>query len=234
MQQLIGELHALGSAERAAGAAGFFKTGKGEYGEGDVFIGVRVPDQRKVARKYAKILAPGDVAELLDSAIHEIRLTGLFILVYQYERAVTEQARKEVVDTYLDNLHGVNNWDLVDSSAHKILGPWLMDRSRKLLYDMAGSGDLWQQRIAVIATFHFINHRQYDDALKLTVLLMDHPHDLIHKAVGWMLREIGKRDYQAEFDFLRAYYKEMPRTMLRYAIERFDEETRQGFLKGEI
>lgn len=234
IQELVRELHALGSAERAVGAARFFKTGKGEYGEGDVFIGVSVPDQRKVARKYAKLLTLREVAEMLDAEIHEIRLTGLLILVSQYEQADTEDVKKEVVETYLDNLHGVNNWDLVDSSAHKILGPWLADKNRKLLYELAGSGNLWHQRIAVITTFHFINQRQYDDVMKLAVLLMDHPHDLIHKAVGWMLREVGKRDYQAEFDFLKAYYNDMPRTMLRYAIERFDEETRQRFLKGEI
>ena len=234
MQELLAELQALGSEEKAAGAARFFKTGKGEYGEGDVFLGVSVPDQRKLAGKYREMLSLEDLAVMLDSRLHEVRLTTVFILVEKFRLAQTDEERQAVVNAYLDNLHGTNNWDLVDSSAHKILGPWLMDRDRSLLYEMAGSGELWQQRIAVITTFHFIRQRQYDDTLKLAVLLMDHPHDLIHKAVGWMLREVGKLDYQVEFDFLKAYYQEMPRTMLRYAIERFDPETRQMFLKGEV
>jgi 3-methyladenine DNA glycosylase AlkD len=234
MQELLAELQALGSEEKAAGAARFFKTGKGEYGEGDVFLGVSVPDQRKLAGKYREMLSLEDLAVMLDSRLHEVRLTTVFILVEKFRLAQTDEERQAVVNAYLDNLHGTNNWDLVDSSAHKILGPWLMDRDRSLLYEMAGSGELWQQRIAVITTFHFIRQRQYDDTLKLAVLLMDHPHDLIHKAVGWMLREVGKLDYQVAFDFLKAYYREMPRTMLRYAIERFDPETRQMFLKGEV
>ena len=234
MQELLAELQALGSEEKAAGAARFFKTGKGEYGEGDVFLGVSVPDQRKLAGKYREMLSLDDLAVMLDSRLHEVRLTTVFILVEKFRLAQTDEERQAVVNAYLDNLHGTNNWDLVDSSAHKILGPWLMDRDRSLLYEMAGSGELWQQRIAVITTFHFIRQRQYDDTLKLAVLLMDHPHDLIHKAVGWMLREVGKLDYQVEFDFLKAYYREMPRTMLRYAIERFDPETRHMFLKGEV
>lgn len=234
MQELLAELQALGSEEKAAGAARFFKTGKGEYGEGDVFIGVSVQEQRKLAGKYRNLLSLDDLAVLLDSNLHEVRLTAVFILVEKFRLAQTEGERQAVVNAYLDNLHGTNNWDLVDSSAHKILGPWLAERDRSLLYEMAGSGELWKQRIAVISTFHFIRLRQYDDTLKLAVLLMDHPHDLIHKAVGWMLREVGKMDYQVEFDFLKAYYREMPRTMLRYAIERFDPETRQIFLKGEV
>ena len=234
MQELLAELQALGSEEKAAGAARFFKTGKGEYGEGDVFLGVSVPDQRKLAGKYRDMLSLDDLAVMLDSRLHEVRLTAVFILVEKFRLAQTEEERQAVVNAYLDNLHGTNNWDLVDSSAHKILGPWLAERDRSLLYEMAGSGELWQQRIAVITTFHFIRQRQYDDTLKLAVLLMSHPHDLIHKAVGWMLREVGKQDYQVEFDFLKAYYQEMPRTMLRYAIERFDPETRQMFLKGEV
>ena len=234
MQELLAELQSLGSEEKAAGAARFFKTGKGEYGEGDVFLGVSVPDQRKLAGKYRDMLSLDDLAVMLDSRLHEVRLTAVFILVEKFRLAQTEEERQAVVNAYLDNLHGTNNWDLVDSSAHKILGPWLAERDRSLLYEMAGSGKLWQQRIAVITTFHFIRQRQYDDTLKLAVLLMSHPHDLIHKAVGWMLREVGKQDYQVEFDFLKAYYQEMPRTMLRYAIERFDPETRQMFLKGEV
>jgi 3-methyladenine DNA glycosylase AlkD len=234
LKTLVQELHALGADEKASGAARFFKTGKGEYGEGDVFIGVSVPEQRRLAKKFWRIMPLEDLAVLLGSDVHEQRLTAVFILAEKFRQAKTREERQAAVHTYLDNLHGINNWDLVDSSAHIILGPWLADKSRDLLYEMAGSGDLWLQRIAVITTLHFIRQGQYNDTLKLAVLLMDHPHDLIHKAVGWMLREVGKRDYQVEFDFLKAYYREMPRTMLRYAIERFEPETRKRFLSGEV
>ena len=171
---------------------------------------------------------------LLDSEIHEHRLTALLILVYKYDKSNDEEDKSEIINAYLDNLSRVNNWDLVDLSADKLLGPYLFKRDKKLLYRFAESDDLWKQRIAIMSTFYFIKNNQYEDTLKLAEILIQHKHDLIHKAVGWMLREIGNRDYQIEYEFLKKRYNDMPRTMLRYAIEKFDEEVRQAFLKGKI
>lgn len=220
--------------KRAVDLARFFQTFPGGYGEGDTFLGVIVPDQRAVAKTFYKEMSLDEIALLLNENIHEYRLTAVFLLVLKYEKAKTEKEKQVVVDCYLENISGVNNWDIVDSSCHKILGPWLIDKDKSLLYEFAASGDLWLQRIAVITTLHFISKRQYDDALRLAEMLLHHPHDLIHKSVGWMLREIGKRDYDVEYNFLVNHYHQMPRTMLRYAIEKFDEEIRQGFLKGTI
>ncbi len=220
--------------KRAVDLACFFQAFPGGYGEGDTFLGVKVPDQRVVAKRFYKELSLDEIAVLLGENIHEHRLTAVFMLVLRYEKAKSEKEKQAVVDCYLENISGVNNWDIVDSSCHKILGPWLIDRDKGLLYEFAVSGDLWLQRIAVITTMHFISKHRYDDALRLAEMLLHHPHDLIHKAAGWMLREIGNRDYDVEYQFLVKHYQQMPRTMLRYAIEKFDEETRQGFLKGTI
>lgn len=220
--------------KRAGDLARFFQTHPGGYGEGDIFLGLKVPDQRSVAKQFYKDLGLDEISLLLNEKIHEYRLTAVFMLVLKYEKAKTEEEKRSVVDCYLKNISGVNNWDIVDSSCHRILGPWLMDKDKDLLYDFAASGDLWLQRIAVITTMHFISKRKYDDALRLAEILLHHPHDLIHKAVGWMLREIGNRDYEVEYNFLLKHYRQMPRTMLRYAIEKFDEDVRQGFLKGII
>lgn len=214
--------------------ARFFQAYPGGYGEGDTFLGVKVPHQREVARKYYKAISLEEIALLLNENIHEHRLTALFMLVLKYQKSKKEEEQKAIVDTYLENITGVNNWDLVDSSCYFILGPWLMERDKKLLYDFATSGQLWLQRIAMITTLHFIRNRHFDDALRLAEILLNHPHDLIHKAVGWMLREIGNRDYTVEYRFLLKHYRQMPRTMLRYAIEKFDEPVRQKFLKGEL
>lgn len=212
----------------------FFKTKPGEYGAGDIFIGVTVPNQRKVAKKFYKQLPLDVVEQLLHEPVHECRLTALFILVYKFEKMSTSSEKKAVVDIYLSNTAYINNWDLVDSSADKILGAYLLDKDKDILYEFADSKNLWKQRIAIMATFCFIKHNMYDDTLKIAVMLLNHKHDLIHKAVGWMLREIGKREFKVEFDFLKQYYRQMPRTMLRYAIERFDEDLRQQFLKGLV
>ncbi len=220
--------------KKAGELARFFQAFPGGYGEGDSFLGLTVPDQRAIAKKFYKQLFLEDVALLLQENVHEHRLTAVFVLVLKFEKACTEGDKREVVETYLQNIEGINNWDLVDSSAYKILGPWLMDKEKKMLYDFAESGNLWLQRIAIITTLHFIRNHQFADALKLAEILRNHPHDLIHKAVGWMLREIGNRNYKAEMEFLAKHYRNVPRTMLRYAIEKFDENTRQGFLKGEI
>lgn len=225
-------LRMCSNESHAAIALRFFKTGPGEYGEGDRFIGVRVPDIRRVARKF-KDLPLTDLEKLLHSDIHEERLLSLIIL--------TEKCRKEPVDIqtqiyelYLNNTAYINNWDLVDTSAEHIVGAFLKDRSRKPLYKLAKSDNLWERRIAIMSTFHFIKKGEFDETLKLAKLLVADTEDLIHKAVGWMLREVGNRDRSNEEVFLKKHYRHMPRTMLRYAIEKFPENIRQAYLKGTI
>ncbi len=212
----------------------FFKTGPGGYAEGDIFVGVTVPHQRKAAKKFFRQATLADVEKLLRDPVHEFRLTALFMLIYRYEKLVGEAEKKAVVDFYLANTAYINNWDLVDASADKILGAYLLDKEKDILYRLAGENDIWKQRMAVLATFHFIKQNRYDDTLRIAALLLNHRHDLIQKAVGWMLREIGKRDFAVEIAFLEQHYRQMPRTMLRYAIERFDEGLRQQFLKGLV
>ncbi|RKD30025.1 DNA alkylation repair protein [Thermohalobacter berrensis] len=220
--------------EKAEYLPKFFKAYPGGYGEGDKFIGVRVPNQRKIARKYYKKISLKEVEMLLQESIHEYRFTALIILVNKFQKIKKEEEKKEIVDLYLNNILYVNNWDLVDTSADKILGAYLFDKDKSLLYDLAQSDNLWKQRIAIISTFYFIKNHQFEDTLKLAKVLLNHEHDLIHKAVGWMLREIGKRDFNVEFNFLKEHYNKMPRTMLRYAIEKFEPELRKKFLKGLI
>ncbi len=211
----------------------FFKTGKGHYGEGDQFIGVTVPDTRIVAQKFSDIPF-GEIQSLLDSPIHEERLVGLLILVDQYQRG-DEQTKKDVFDFYLRNVERVNNWDLVDLSADKIVGAHLeKEKNRKLLDILSRSPHLWKKRIAIVSTFHFIRRKEFGDTFRITDTLMDDPHDLLHKACGWMLREVGKRDESALKSFLQKRYKRMPRTMLRYSIERFSPAERKKYLEGKI
>jgi 3-methyladenine DNA glycosylase AlkD len=221
------DLKSLGNKEKAGHCLRFFKTGKGEYGEGDKFLGVSVPEQRTVAKKY-KHIGLDEIEPLLKGSYHEYRLTGLFMLVQKYKKSP-----KEVVELYLKNKEYVNNWDLVDSSAHKILGVWLLDKDRNILYDLV-KGSLWDKRIAIISCFTFIREKDYDDALKISEILLHEKHDLLHKAVGWMLREVGNRDLAVEEKFLKKHYKVMPRMMLRYAIEKFEESKRKKYLRGEI
>ena len=224
------ELKKLASQKKAKILARFFKTGKGEYGEGDVFIGVTVPNQRLVAKKFVDADL-STIQKLLDSEVHEHRLTGLLILTYQYPKA-SEDVRREIIDFYLKNAKRVNNWDLVDLSAPKLLGQFISDnqKERKIIYKLVKSRNLWEQRIAMLSTFTLIRQNEFDDALKIAEELVDHDHDLIHKAVGWMLREIGKRDQEIEESFLKKHYKTMPRTMLRYAIERFDKSKKDFYM----
>ena len=229
LKQTQKDLKKLANPEKAKIMQRFFKTGKGQYGEGDIFIGPTVPEQRAIAKKYIN-LGFNDIEQLLVSKIHEYRLTGFFILVYQFEKA-DEKQRKEIVNFYLKNIKAANNWDLIDCVADKILGVYLLDKDKKLLYDFAKSNDLWEKRISIISTFTFIKNNQYKDTLKLAKILLNDSHDLIHKAVGWMLREVGKKDQKTEETFLKKHYKKMPRTMLRYAIERFEENKRQSYLK---
>lgn len=210
----------------------FFKTGPGEYAEGDILLGIRVPDVRKLVNEY-RGLTSGDVIPLLQSPLHEERLFALIVLVRAFAGG-DGPARKLIYDTYLDNTRYINNWDLVDSSAPQIVGAFLMDRSRKHLYRLAESASLWERRISVMATFHFVKSRQFADTLAIAALLVADREDLIQKAVGWMLREVGKRDLRSEEEFLKEHCRRMPRTMLRYAIEKFPEPKRQGYLAGTV
>jgi len=209
--------------------SGFFKTKKGQYGEGDIFLGITVPDQRRVAKRY-KESSFDDVKKLLENKIHEYRLTGLLILAEKFNESDDLQ-RKKIIDLYLGNIKHVNNWDLVDLSADKILGAYLQDKDKSILKKMAVSKSLWERRIAIVSTFAFIKQKRFDDTLKISKLLISDKEDLIHKAVGWMLREIGKRNKKKEISFLKKYYKKMPRTMLRYSIERFSESEKKFFME---
>jgi 3-methyladenine DNA glycosylase AlkD len=210
----------------------FFKTGPGQYGEGDVFIGVRLPQLRTLCRDCRGI-SLGEATRLLRSRVHEERLLALLLLVDAFHRGTVEEQRA-IYDAYLANTAFINNWDLVDSSAHRIVGPWLEDRSRAPLRRLARSSSLWERRIAIIATLHFIRRGAFEDTFLIADALIDDPHDLIHKAVGWMLREVGNRDGAALRRFLKDRYRRMPRTMLRYAIEKFPEKERLGYLKGTV
>jgi len=232
VQQIKKRLKQLANKEKAEILQRFFKTGPGEYGEGDVFIGVKVPDLRKVAKDFRDI-AIKNVIILLESAIHEERLLALLMLVSKYVKG-NETAKKEIYKLYLKKTTFINNWDLVDVTAQHIVGDYLMDKNKSPLYRLTKSKDLWERRIAVMATFCFIKRERYEDTLKIAKILLNDKEDLIHKAVGWMLREIGKRNMVIEEAFLKQHYKEMPRTMLRYAIEKFPESKRQQYLKGEI
>jgi 3-methyladenine DNA glycosylase AlkD len=224
------ELLRLADKDKAQQLQRFFKTGEGEYGEGDVFIGISVPEQRSVVKKFQG-LAIADVQTLLHSNVHEFRLTALLILVAKYKKTKNEVDQKAIIDLYLNNLAYINNWDLVDSSASYILGPYFFKKNRQVLFDLVNRKHLWSQRIAVMATFYFIKQGDFEDTLKMAEMLLNHKHDLMHKVVGWMLREIGKRDKQCEIKFLEAHYQNMPCTMLRYAIEKFSPDERTRFLK---
>ena len=212
----------------------FFKTGPGEYGEGDKFLGIKVPQTREVVRTCWKGCTLQDVEPLLESQYHEIRMCSLFILVKLFAQARRNPAEQgRIVDFYLAHTQYINNWDLVDLSCHEIVGRWLLDKDRTLLYDLARGGKtIWEQRIAIVSCLAFIREGQVDDAFAIADILLHHEHDLIQKAVGWLLREAGKRDGRALRDFLASRYGTMPRTMLRYAIEKFPEEERQRYLKG--
>jgi 3-methyladenine DNA glycosylase AlkD len=217
--------------ENAGNLARFFKTGKGEYGEGDVFLGIKVPEQRKTAKEFFKEASLKDLKELLWSEIHEFRLTALIMLVEKYKRAdVAEKER--IFNFYISNTKRINNWDLVDLSAPNIVGDYLLDKDRKILFSLAKSKNIWERRIAVLATFAFIREKQFEESLKLAEILLNDEHDLIHKAAGWMLREVGKRDKGTERVFLKKFCSKMPRTMLRYAIEKFEPGERRKFLES--
>ncbi len=224
------ELRALASPETAANLQRFFKTGPGQYGEGDIFLGIKVPPLRALAKQHRDVDLV-TVTRLLESRYHEERLFALLLLMQLYQ-AGDEAARQSAYDLYLGHTHRINNWDLVDLSAPRIVGCHLQDRPRKILYQLARSPLLWERRIAILATAWFIRLDDFADTLHIAEILLQDKHDLMHKAVGWMLREVGKRDLAAEEGFLKEHHRTMPRTMLRYAIERFPENRRRQYLDG--
>jgi 3-methyladenine DNA glycosylase AlkD len=225
-------LKKLGNPEHAAISQRFFKTGPGEYGEGDIFIGIRVPVLRKLVKEF-KDLPAREVKILLRSPIHEERLFAILLFVHIFSKG-DETTKKGIYNLYLNSTEFINNWDLVDVSAEHIVGAYLMDKNKRPLYRLAKSKNLWERRIAIIATFYFVRRHEFSETLKISNMLLADRHDLIHKATGWLLREIGKRDLKTEETFLKKHYKKMPRTMLRYAIEKFPENKRQRYLKGTI
>jgi 3-methyladenine DNA glycosylase AlkD len=220
----------LTNPERAILAHRYFKTGKGQYGEGDIFIGLSNPQVQSLVKEHLKSTDMADVQELINDSIHELRFAGLLVLVTKFPKS-SPFDQQEIVDFYVKNVQQINNWDLVDCSAYKILGKFLLDKNRQILYDLANSGHLWSERIAVVSCLEFIRNRQFSDIFNLSEKFLTHKHDLMHKACGWMLREVGKRDELALQEFLDEHLKKMPRTMLRYAIERMEEGKRLGYLK---
>jgi 3-methyladenine DNA glycosylase AlkD len=210
----------------------FFKTGPGEYGDGDLFRGIRVPILRKLAKEFGS-LTLAETKKLLRSAHHEDRLLALLILTRAYFRG-DDRIRERIFNLYLNNTQFINNWDLVDSSAPQIVGGYLCDRDRDVLYRLVRSRQIWERRIAIMATFHFLKRDDYADTLRIAEVLLSDSEDLIHKAVGWMLREVGNRNRAVEEKFLRKHYQQMPRVMLRYAIEKFPESRRQQYLRGAV
>lgn len=226
-------LKKISNARDAVFLQRFFKTGPGEYSEGDVFIGVRVPQTREVVSQFKDLALP-EVKKLLQSKIHEERLCALLILVGQFKKG-DEDLQKKIYDLYLKSAKHINNWDLVDSSAEHIVGGYLQNRDKSILSRLAKSKDLWERRIGMLATFHYIKQGKSDEAIKIVKLLLKDEHDLIHKATGWMLREIGKRcSTQTLKNFLKSHYKTMPRTALRYSIEHFPRQDRLKYLEGKV
>ena len=230
LAEIKSKLKAHADTERAAISRRFFKTGPGEYGEGDQFIGIRVPVLRKLANAYQS-LPISKTKKLLYSQIHEERQLALFILILNYKKG-EDSTKNQIYDLYLNSTAYINNWDLIDVSAEHIVGHYLKDKNKSPLYELAKSKSMWERRIAILSTFHYIKNEMYEETLKISKMLLDDKEDLIQKAVGWMLREVGKRDLLTEETFLKAHYQDMPRTMLRYAIEKFPEINRQRYLKG--
>ena len=226
------QLREIGDESIARHSAVFFKTGEGEYAEGDRFLGIRVPVLRKLVKEYPD-LTISQMTSLLRSKYHEERLLAVLMLVAHYNKA-GENGKQRIYDLYLENTRYINNWDLVDSSAEHIVGAYLWGLDKSPLYALARSESLWERRISIMSTYHFIKKNEFRDALKISKILLKDKEDLIHKAVGWMLREIGNRDLAKEEGFLKVHYQKMPRTMLRYAIEKFPEKKRQGYLKGKV
>jgi len=225
----------LAIPEKAKFLPKFFKTGKGEYGEGDLFLGVIVPDQRKVAKDFYKKIPLEQLSELLSSKYHEHRLTALLMLILKFEKSKEKSQQREIIDFYLSHLDFINNWDLVDTSCYKILGRYCFEnQNSKILEKLSDSKNMWEMRMAIVGTMHYIKKGQFELTKTFALKNLKHPHDLMHKANGWLLREMGKMNETELLDFLNPHYKEMPRTCLRYAIEKLDEELRQDYLKEKI
>ena len=227
------EIRKLASKKIAKHSLRFFKTGKGEYGYGDIFLGVRAPEIRLIAKKHIDI-SISDMINLIKSKYHEERFLGLIILVNKYSKSKENEIKNKLYKIYVSSFKYINSWDLVDVTCSHVIGKHLMDKDRSILYTWAKSEDLWTKRIAIVSTHCFIRKNDLQDTFKIADILLNDNHDLIHKAVGWMLREAGKRDIKKEEDFLKKHYKTMPRTMLRYSIEKFPEDKRQKYLKGTI
>ncbi len=228
---ILQELYSVANPEKARFLQGFFKTGKGQYAEGDIFLGIVVPQVRDIV-KNNKGIPLSEIQILLNSEYHEARLAALLFLVQHFRKAKKEEEKKEIFDFYIANAKKANNWDLVDVTCRDVIGGYLLDKGdRSILYELAESDNLWEQRIAIVTTWMFIKHKDYTDTLALSEKLMNHKHDLMHKAVGWMLREVGKKNKQTLVEFLEIHYKNMPRTALRYSIEHFSAEERAYFMK---
>jgi len=231
LNKLKKELNSLKNPEQAEILQTFFKTKPGQYGEGDIFLGIKIPIQRKICEKYNLTIA--QIESLLNSKIHEYRLCALFILIDKY-RKLDSKLKKKIFNFYLKNASKINSWDLVDLSAPNIIGDYLLEKDKKILYKLAKSKNLWEKRIAIVSTFIFIKNNHFKDTLKISEILLNDNHDLIHKSVGWMLREVGKKREKSLKQFLKKHYKNMPRTMLRYSIEKFPEKLRKNYLNNNI
>ncbi|GHV58260.1 DNA alkylation repair protein [Bacteroidia bacterium] len=229
---ILQELLSVANPEKAKFLSGFFKTGKGQYAEGDILLGIIVPLTRDIVKRSPK-LPFNEIQTLIDSPYHEARLAGFLLLVKQFKKSQSENECREIFDFYLKNARKANNWDLVDVTCRDVIGLYLLEHeeNREVLYRLAESDNLWEQRIAIVSTWTFIKHKQYADTLALSEKLLNHKHDLMHKAVGWMLREVGKKDREPLVNFLETHHKKMPRTALRYAIEHFSPEEREYFMK---
>ena len=231
MNRLLSEIQSHADPSQVPGLSRFFKTGPGQYGEGDKFLGIKVPVTREVVKQCWRLTSMQDLEECIASEYHEVRLAALLALVELFKH--NKKQRKQYVDFYLAHTDRINNWDLVDLSCYPLLGVWLLDKDRQLLYDLAKNGKtIWEQRIGMVSTMTFIRNGQLDDTFAIADILLHHPHDLIHKAVGWLLREAGKRNKAALEAWLTPRFRAIPRTMLRYAIEKFPEAERQQYLRG--
>ncbi|MFY7844873.1 DNA alkylation repair protein [Chryseobacterium gambrini] len=235
LKEIKEALVTLSIPEKAEFFPKFFKTGKGEYGEGDLFLGVKVPDQRSVAKEFYARISMEELSKLLSSQYHEHRLTALFMLISKFEKTKDKAVKDEIVEFYLNHLQHINNWDLVDSSCYKILGRYAFENQKdELLRTLSDSEEMWHKRIAVVGTMHYVKKGSFDLTKEFVTKNMKHTHDLMHKANGWLLREMGEKNETELINFLNTHYKEMPRTSLRYAIEKLDENLRQDYLKGRI
>jgi len=232
IEQLKSTLQDLADEEKAKIMMRFFKTGKGEYSEGDIFLGISVPNQRLIAKEFYQQVSLNDIKNLLNSDIHECRLTALLMLVLKYEKSKDEQIRKDIIDFYLAQTSQINNWDLVDTSCYKILGHYCFHQKREeLLFELANSEDLWEKRIAIVSTMYFIKQKSFSIVPEIVLKNLNHSHDLMHKANGWMLREMGKMDEEKLIEFLDEYTLQMPRTTLRYALEKIDPILKDYYMK---